>query len=640
MRRKALLTLLFLLPGAALGFSFDSTNTTLMDYRVCGRLTSDGEVNDLGLTLKAYPRVDLVSGSGMNVSSLGGQRVLAFERSSFTGSLDYCYDAELKNSVTINKIPFLLHFPYDDYDEGLEEYLVFGNTTDYSEEIGRIANNVTEGSSSTLEAAARLAAWVSKNMEYDLAYSNEAKNAAWVESNRVGVCEEYTNLFISLCRSAGIPARYVSGYVYSNKSFGPHAWAEAWVGDWVSFDTTYAEFGALDSSHIPFYKSLEHESLVEANYYSSQGVELSSVDPEFTINFAGEESDLNHLESSFTLSKEEANQEDYFFATLTVHNPFNKYLVASFDVIRSCMKEGSGCKPGTEIEVVRGNPSHVVLPPNDSGSASVVFKTPDYGLSNNQYVSGSVGVRGVLVGTKSASIRVSRDAERTSLDEALMDSTKTTPLDQVRITELDLPEVAYGDTVRANYSLFNEGDELLVNATFMSSLTETKTFPLTLPPGEYSGTAELSVTSKALDRVRLVIVSGDAKTESSSAVNFVEKPELAFNVPGEVDLRKDEGINVTVVNENGVRVDSLSITMVNGEPLVKTFHPRSKGFSTVINAGFVEQGWNELMVSFSYEDAYGTVFASEESVRVYKPPFYFLHWARVVISKFFKDVFG
>ena len=60
-----------------------------------------------------------------------------------------------------------------------------------------------------------------------------------------GVCQDHAHVFIACCRYLGIPARYVSGYLYLPKSaeaaVASHAWAEAWVVDrWRSFDVTNA----------------------------------------------------------------------------------------------------------------------------------------------------------------------------------------------------------------------------------------------------------------------------------------------------------------------------------------------------------------------------------------------------------------
>lgn len=59
-----------------------------------------------------------------------------------------------------------------------------------------------------------------------------------------GVCQDHAHIFCAVCRTLGVPARYVSGYL--THGFGheahavTHAWAEAFVDylGWVSFDPT------------------------------------------------------------------------------------------------------------------------------------------------------------------------------------------------------------------------------------------------------------------------------------------------------------------------------------------------------------------------------------------------------------------
>ncbi|MGH2424412.1 transglutaminase family protein [Pseudomonas sp. C 49-2] len=65
--------------------------------------------------------------------------------------------------------------------------------------------------------------------------------AAQAFAGRAGVCQDHTHAFLACARSLGIPARYVSGYLYSEDSthLASHAWAEAWLEDaWYSFDVT------------------------------------------------------------------------------------------------------------------------------------------------------------------------------------------------------------------------------------------------------------------------------------------------------------------------------------------------------------------------------------------------------------------
>lgn len=54
-----------------------------------------------------------------------------------------------------------------------------------------------------------------------------------------GVCQDHSHVFIAACRSLGLPARYVSGYLLSDRDthVASHAWAEVHAdGRWLGFD--------------------------------------------------------------------------------------------------------------------------------------------------------------------------------------------------------------------------------------------------------------------------------------------------------------------------------------------------------------------------------------------------------------------
>ena len=60
-----------------------------------------------------------------------------------------------------------------------------------------------------------------------------------------GVCQDFTHAMISLLRAVGIPARYVSGYLYPKEgeigesvTGESHAWVEGWDGGWGACDPT------------------------------------------------------------------------------------------------------------------------------------------------------------------------------------------------------------------------------------------------------------------------------------------------------------------------------------------------------------------------------------------------------------------
>ena len=59
-----------------------------------------------------------------------------------------------------------------------------------------------------------------------------------------GVCQDFANVLIKLCNIIQIPARYVSGYIFTEKKYrgynATHAWVEALIPGygWLSLDPT------------------------------------------------------------------------------------------------------------------------------------------------------------------------------------------------------------------------------------------------------------------------------------------------------------------------------------------------------------------------------------------------------------------
>jgi transglutaminase-like putative cysteine protease len=85
---------------------------------------------------------------------------------------------------------------------------------------------------------AELAAAVLKKMPFKPGDTHAGNTAAEAFALGSGVCQDHTHVFIACCRHLGVPARYVSGYLYSEGAqVASHAWAEAWTLDrWRSFD--------------------------------------------------------------------------------------------------------------------------------------------------------------------------------------------------------------------------------------------------------------------------------------------------------------------------------------------------------------------------------------------------------------------
>jgi transglutaminase-like putative cysteine protease len=62
-----------------------------------------------------------------------------------------------------------------------------------------------------------------------------------------GVCQDHAHVLIACARLLGLPARYVSGYLYTGDDghLASHAWADVWDQDgsrWLSCDATHRRF--------------------------------------------------------------------------------------------------------------------------------------------------------------------------------------------------------------------------------------------------------------------------------------------------------------------------------------------------------------------------------------------------------------
>ncbi len=85
-------------------------------------------------------------------------------------------------------------------------------------------------------------------------YSYHTTSVFDILDNRTGDCTEHSQLFVTLARAAGLPAREVTGFVYGgddrNPSLGGHAWAEVLIeGRWVGMDPTWEEV-EINRSHV------------------------------------------------------------------------------------------------------------------------------------------------------------------------------------------------------------------------------------------------------------------------------------------------------------------------------------------------------------------------------------------------------
>jgi len=117
--------------------------------------------------------------------------------------------------------------------------------------LGRLGRSWDpESTDAVVDALRRIMTAIERRLTYSPAVTTVSTSVDEVLRLRRGVCQDFAHLFIAAARSAGIPCRYVSGYVYTGAGEpvvgASHAWAEAWVPGrgWMGFDPTHAGLAA------------------------------------------------------------------------------------------------------------------------------------------------------------------------------------------------------------------------------------------------------------------------------------------------------------------------------------------------------------------------------------------------------------
>lgn len=121
--------------------------------------------------------------------------------------------------------------------------------------VVELARRITEGARSDDERVAALLRWLKPGS--NLKYAG-ATGSRWgvtrVIAQKFGRCWDFSDVFVTLARAAGVPARQTAGWLYGTSG---HVWAEYWSegNGWRQVDPTGG--GELNCGiyHIPYFAS-------------------------------------------------------------------------------------------------------------------------------------------------------------------------------------------------------------------------------------------------------------------------------------------------------------------------------------------------------------------------------------------------
>jgi transglutaminase-like putative cysteine protease len=98
-----------------------------------------------------------------------------------------------------------------------------------------------------LTAVRQLSEIIYRSFAYDAGATDADSPIDVALAARGGVCQDFTHIMIAICRSWGVPARYVSGYLFTDRNGGDrsdpdatHAWVEVFLPStrWIGLDPT------------------------------------------------------------------------------------------------------------------------------------------------------------------------------------------------------------------------------------------------------------------------------------------------------------------------------------------------------------------------------------------------------------------
>ncbi|KYC44424.1 MAG: Transglutaminase-like superfamily protein [Candidatus Methanofastidiosum methylothiophilum] len=142
------------------------------------------------------------------------------------------------NPFTTSIDPSLIE-PYDSYLGIYNEYTKPSQRVESDDpDIIAMAKKVVGNEKNPYKKADRIYGWVVKNITYEI--QDQELGARYAFYNRKGDCTEFATLFVAMCRSQGIPARLVHGYLYGTDTSAGHMWAEIYLPPygWVPADPT------------------------------------------------------------------------------------------------------------------------------------------------------------------------------------------------------------------------------------------------------------------------------------------------------------------------------------------------------------------------------------------------------------------
>ena len=375
------------------------------------QITEAGKLENIVTELTLYPINDnrqtikslkIISEPQADITE--EENKVVYKWGNMNDNYQFGFESSIETKNFIYPIPST-PFPILSIDPSLRSYLEPTDNIDINDDILVKATSIAQDKENLIEVVFGVADWVNQNINYDLNSLTAAavQKSSWVLANRQGVCDEITSLFISMLRSIGVPARFVSGMVYTNLdySFGNHGWAEVYFEGygWIPFDVTFGQYGWIDPSHVKLSDSVDSATYSAKYKWRSYGLKIEPQDLKLAssvISAGDKRKSPYNLDAS--LIEDEVGPGSYVPLRISVENPFDYYVSTSLIITKA-------------PQLTEKNVKQVLIKPKSRTDVFWLIKVPDnidsdYLYTSDIEVKESFGARATTSLDYSASYKV------------------------------------------------------------------------------------------------------------------------------------------------------------------------------------------------------------------------------------------
>ena len=592
----------------------------------------DSTANEVAATVNSYPSNDFIIGQLAETTTFSSPQAKMSDKDNITfewkgsdskGALILSINSLVQRNFVIQQITS--EIKYDDLilsiPEDIKKYTLPSAFSDSDNQYIQIKANeiLKESGNDALEIVYNVANYVYENTEYDTAYINELKPASWVLQNKKGACDEYTNLFIALCRALGIPARYVSGIAYSNEdnTFSPHAWAEVYIdGKWISYDTTFNQFGWVDVTHISYKKYIDGRDASLAISYSYIGGQILKNNDTVNAIEISHGSNLKPLtEISAKVLENKSGFNSYIPLEVTVKNLQSYYL--SVPVILSSA-------PG----VYGKNVKTVFLKPFGEEKIYFILNVPEM----PQCVFGCsaiISLNTIFGENFTTKLEISKKYPSLSFEQATFMITEPSSKSKTMLCLPNKQEYYLYEDIMINCSV-NSDEQLQICLRDNCAIANSKTNQVSFLVNAENETGVFNIVAKKNNE--MVAFSSISVKISSIPVLIIKKIESTNNTI----YGNDAYINLTIESSQQINTN-LSIGKIG--PISVKFQKGMNKAEIPFSTLKLKAGINRLEVKITFSDNNGQQYSAKDFVEIYVQDVNFFERIWIWIKNMFRFAF-